>query len=367
MNTGSGRQYNQKLKAYLIYQYLMQESDENHFVSVANIIAHLEENFGIAAERRSIYKDIEEINKILYALHEEMTIDESEEDIKTNFDGDDSWKVIRYDGSKKGYYVKQRDYDLEDIRAIAECIYSAKFITKEKADLYVDIIANLVSEHQKEDIKHDVLLLDRGKTTNKYLFNNVQKIYFAMKTTSGKNKHTPEKISFKYVTNTLKGETERRKGNRYIVSPYKLIINDGNYYLIAFEDKSAAARTFRVDRMKEIKGTGEPREGEETFRAVDWKAYAKQNFEMYASKDGKKERVTLRFINLLLDTVVDKFGKGLYYQKVDDNHFSVQVEVAVTEQFFGWVCGFGKRVKIISPPHVQEKFVKFLDGIKTKY
>ena len=89
-----------------------------------------------------------------------------------------------------------------------------------------------------------------------------------------------------------------------------------------------------------------------------------QKFGMY---DGKKEFVTLRFINPLLDTVIDKFGNKPFYQKVDDKHFSVQVEVPITDQFFGWLCSFGKRVKIISPPPIQDKFKEYLDKIRSIY
>ena len=83
--------------------------------------------------------------------------------------------------------------------------------------------------------------------------------------------------------------------------------------------------------------------------------------------NGKKEYVTLRFINPLLDTAIDKFGKDLYYSQVDDNHFSVQVQVPITDQFFGWLCGFGKRVKILSLPSVQDKFKEYLDKIRSIY
>ncbi len=370
---GQGKQNNQRLKCYLVYKYLMENSDENHNVKAEEIAAHLIENMGIMAERRSIYKDIDEINRVLYALRHGIAIDEVEQDIEDN--QDDDWRAIVYDGSKtpKGYYVKYRfydieeEYDLNDIRTIIACLYSAKFITAEKAKEYVNIITKtLVSKEQAKSLKHEALLIDRGKTTNRKVFENVQTIYAAMRTSTGKEKHTPEKISFKYVSATLKGDTiDRRKGERYIVSPFKLIINDGNYYLIAFDDKKAAARTFRVDRMKEIKPLGIPSEKESILGSIDWEHYAQQQFGMYS---GKKERVTLRFINPLLDTVIDKFGRdNLYYQQVDETHFSVQVEVAITDQFFGWLCTLGKKVKIVSPPHVQEKYKKHLEKIKNIY
>ena len=369
MGTGKGMQSNQKLKPYLVYKYLLENSDENNCISAENIAAYLTEAFGVPAERRSIYKDIESINIMLYAAKYDILIDEAISEIKDI--EDDSWQSIVYDGSKKGFYVKRRyfdidkEYSLNDIKTIAECIYSSKFITEANAKKYVDIITEvLLSCNQAEEVKHDALLLDRGKTISAEVFKNIQKINKAMQIKTGKNKHTPEKISFKYLTTTIKGTTERRNGESYIVSPYRIVINEGFYYLLGYDDKLAATRTYRIDRMKDIRLLAVPREGAELFQSIDQKALAMQNFGMF---DGKKEYVTLRFINPLLDIIIDKFGSKIYYHAVDDKHFSVQVQVPITDQFFGWLCGLGRRVKIISPQPVQDKFKEYLEKIKDMY
>ena len=51
----------------------------------------------------------------------------------------------------------------------------------------------------------------------------------------------------------------------------------------------------------------------------------------------------------------------------DNKHFTAIVNVAVSEQFFGWVCGFGKRMKIVSPSPVVEDFKKHLDKMRDMY
>ena len=84
-------------------------------------------------------------------------------------------------------------------------------------------------------------------------------------------RHTPEKIRFQYLKSQisdLSHQVERKHGAKYIVSPWKLIINDGNYYLLAFSDEYQEMRTYRVDRMKSIVRTGVPREGREAFEAI---------------------------------------------------------------------------------------------------
>ena len=100
-----------------------------------------------------------------------------------------------------------------------------------------------------------------------------------------------DEISFKYTTAAPKGKTaEMRKGERYLVSPFKIIINDGNYYLLAFDGKSI--KPYRVDRMKGVSLTGEPREGQAEFDKIDIRTYTQRVFSMFG---GKKERVTIRF------------------------------------------------------------------------
>ena len=73
-----GKKPNQKLKPYLVLQILMENTDENHIMSAADIVAALDE-MGIYAERRSIYTDIEEINKALYMQDQGCTIQEAAE------------------------------------------------------------------------------------------------------------------------------------------------------------------------------------------------------------------------------------------------------------------------------------------------
>ena len=68
-----GKQTNQKLKPYVVLEYLMKYSDENNTKSAYDIIGYLE-GCGISAERRSIYRDIEDINRIMLMLQEDIAL-----------------------------------------------------------------------------------------------------------------------------------------------------------------------------------------------------------------------------------------------------------------------------------------------------
>lgn len=359
----SGKRLYQKLKPYAVLQYLMKYTDENFVASAQDIVAFLEE-CGIDAERRSVYRDIRDINLIALMLEEECTMAEAEEMLED--DADDELKIVVYDPHRKGFYVRQRHFDHNDIRLLAECVYAAKFVTEGQAKRLVDVVCDFVSERKAEKIKHNAFLVDRIKTGNRGVLNSISVINEAMSTKLDGVPHRPEKIRFKYLKYAIEDvskQVERRSGADYVVSPYQLLINDGNYYLLAFDKKKI--KTYRVDRMKGVTRIGEPREGQEEFDKIDVRTYAQRVFSMYS---GKKKRVLIRFINPLLDAAVERFGTAdAQYSAVDDRHFTVSAEVEISDLFYGWLLSFGRRVRILYPVDVLEDFRAYIEKMRDMY
>lgn len=364
-----GKKPNQKLKPYVVLQFLLKNTDENHLKTAYEIVDFLDE-CGIEAERRSIYKDIEGINSVALMFRDGITIDEAVQELTENKD-DDSIRLVVYDKSRKGFYVSSeaRQYDVDDIRLLAECVYSAKFIAEGQATRLVNnVICEFVSAHQAETIKQNAFLTDRVKTNNRAVLRSLTEINKAMSLRMDGKSHKPEKIKFKYLKYSIDDvgqQIERRRGETYTVSPFQLIINDGNYYLLAYNEKRKAIWTYRVDRMKDVRLTGEPREGDEAFSKIDVRTFAQRTISMYS---GKQEQVTIRFIMPLLDTAIDQFGtKNVRYKKIDDGHFTMTATIDISDQFFGWLLRFGRRVKILSPEPVAEQFAAYLDKIRAMY
>lgn len=343
----------------------MKETDENHPIGAEDIV-ELVENDRIHAERRSIYRDIEEINLISLMLEEGCAVEEAAEMLADDEDDELKLVVYRRTKEKKGYYVRQRHYDLSDIRLLAECINSAKFINQGQADRLSKVVYEFVSKHQAKKLSNNAYLVGRVKTSNKSTLNNIATINDAMSTELDGERHTPEKISFKYLKYTIDDvsqQAERRKGERYAVSPFQLLINKGNYYLLAHNGKRIT--TYRVDRMRDVRFTGEPREGDAEFKKIDMRTYTQRVFSMF---NGEEQLVQIRFINPLLDAVVDRFGtKDVQYAKVDETHFSVTAKVEISDQFFGWILGFGKKAKLLYPNDVIDQFKAYMDKIREMY
>ena len=345
----------QKYKSLLVWDILQKRTDENHAIQLKEIVEHLK-MYGITAERHSIKRDIDDI---LILLNKELDFDMDELGIE---DRALLGYEVEYDAVQHGCKVSRRPYDFEELRLLAECVRASKFISKSQEEHLLAAIENLCSDYQIEELQNEVYLVGRNKTTNKHIMAAMLKVNQAIR----ENK----KISFRYQKFTIKDRTQqvdRRGGATYKISPFKLIINDGYYYVLAWDSKRSTTMTYRLDRMKGVDiCTDEPREGNMEFAKINMEAYTQQHFGMFS---GEKKRVSLRFTNNLLDTIVDRFGSGsdVFYRPDGDRHFVVSTDVAISDQFFGWILGFGNMVKILAPDDVIDRFCAYMDKIRGMY
>ena len=78
---------------------------------------------------------------------------------------------------------------------------------------------------------------------------------------------------------------------------------------------------------------------------------------------GEEETVKLQFDNSLVNVVIDRYGKDVFLEKIDENSFAVRINVAVSSTFLAWVFQFGDKVKIISPEGVSQRYREMLQSI----
>lgn len=172
-------------------------------------------------------------------------------------------------------------------------------------------------------------------------------------------------IRFKYFEYTVTKERRiRRNGDWYVVSPFALMWDDENYYMVAWDANAGSLKHYRVDKMLEITALKDAREGKEAFAEVDMAAYAKKTFGMFTGQD---RSVRLRFKNILAGTVFDRFGRDVMLIPDGEDHFVVTLDVAVSPQFYSWLFGFGTDVEILSPDDIRERAADLAQQIADQY
>ena len=140
------------------------------------------------------------------------------------------------------------------------------------------------------------------------------------------------------------------------MSPYALIWNGDNYYVVGFSDKHKAIGSFRVDRIAKaptILKTASKAQPEDF--SVD--TYVNSMLRMY---DSSREKVILLCRNDVMDSVIDKFGEEIEIGEAGGDAFRATIETAVNHIFFSWVFGFEGKVKIEGPEAVKERYQRMV-------
>lgn len=315
----------QKLKLMYLSKIFHERTDESHALTILEIIQALDE-YGISAERKSLYDDIEALRSF-------------------------GMDIITRKTDKTRYYLAARDFELAELKLLADAIKSSRFITAKKSEILTQKLGRLTSTYEAKSLKRNMHVLSGGtKSHNESVYYNIDAIH----TSILENK----KITFRYFSWSLDfGNTARikrqfrRGGSRYQVSPWTLIWDSQYYYLIAFDDLYGEIRHYRVDKMIDIKLTNMPRDGKSQFEAIDISAYSQKVFSMFAGKD---ETVKVRFANRLIGVVVDRYGQDVFVSPHDKDSFCATIKVAVSPQFYAWIFSFGDEAEIISPSYVAD-------------
>ncbi len=317
---------NQKLKLWFLYRILFENTDEDNPMTMSQIIAELE-RYGVCAERKSLYNDIEML-------------------INAGVD------IVSEKRDRYVYYMGSRDFQLAELKLLVDCVQASKFITAKKSNELIGKLENLASRHQATQLQRHVYIYDRVKNFNEKIYYNIDFLHRAI--------NKGNKISFKYYKyNTVSDKKFKNDGNEYVVSPYVLVYSDDNYYLLAHYPKYEGITHFRVDKMTNIKISEEKTEDiqsvtDENFNVAD---YTKKVFNMYK---GTTETVTFLCDEGIVGVVIDKFGDRVHLRKENEKQYSVTVKADISPTFFSWIFMLGNKVKLISPQNVVEEYKKTL-------
>lgn len=364
---------NQRLKLLYLMKVLLEETDDAHHIALPDLIQSLA-RYGISAERKSIYADIEALRQ--FGLDVEFQ-----------------------KGTDGGYYIANRMFQLPELKLLVDSVQASKFITHRKSLELIRKIESLASIYEARQLHRQVYVANRVKTMNESIYYNVDKLHEAI----GAGK----KITFRYFEYTVKKEKRyRRNGMRYQISPFALTWDNENYYMLGYDSEAGIMKHYRVDKMEGITVTHESRDGAAQFACLDMAVYSQRVFSMYGGED---TLVRLCFAEHLIGVVMDRFGKDVHVfpssigepsalakeskkrfrdkentaeiqagvptdeegtaslpsalqegkkvKRGTGGWFEINVHVELSPQFYGWLAGFGDEARILSPQ-------KAVDGMR---
>ena len=307
----------QKLKLLYLMKIFLSHSDESHMLTVNEIISKLSE-YDIKAERKTVYDDIETLRQ--------FGID-----------------IVMEKAKAYGYYVAGRDFELPELKLLADAVQSSKFITEKKSRELIKKLEGLVSVYDAGTLKRQVYIQNRVKNMNESIYYSVDTMHEAI--AEGR------KISFKYFDYSIaKERVYRRDGAVYVVDPIALTWNDENYYLIAHSHDREGLSHYRVDRMNNVSILDEKRDKD--VKGINLAEYSKKIFGMFG---GEETNVLLRVSNQLASAVIDRFGGDVMMIADGEDHFTVSIRVIPSPIFYGWLFQFGELCTVLSPQKVVDE------------
>ncbi len=322
---------NQKFKILYLMKMFLERTDEEHPVSVNQMIDELA-LYDIKAERKSIYDDIEALR--VYGLD-----------------------IIKVKGKTTGYYIASRDFEIPELKLLVDAVQCSKFITPKKSKELIKKLEGLASQHQGKLLNREVCLTNRPKTFNESIYLNVDILHEAIS--------KKKEIRFKYFDYSLsKRKIYRKNGDFYYTSPYGLSWDDEHYYLISYSEKHDDFIHYRVDRMSDVEITNEPRIPLPRGEDFNLAEYSKKVFRMFG---GEGTTVEMCFDNSLVNVVIDRFGKDIRIKKNDSKSFTIKTEVVLSAPFYAWIFQFMDKAVIISPEFAVEEFKNSIEKTLLEY
>jgi predicted DNA-binding transcriptional regulator YafY len=325
------RVFNQKIKILYLMRVFLERTDEGHPMSVKELITYLN-SLGISAERKTVYDDIETLR---------------------NFGMD----ILNRREKPAGFYLASREFELPELKLLVDAVQSSRFITSGKSRQLIGKLERLTSVHEARQLRRHVFVENRVRTMNESVYYSIDEIQRALT--------EDRQISFQYCEWTVEKELRLKKnGERYCVSPWGLVWQNENYYLVAYDQKCGKVKHYRVDKILQIRIEEEPRSGRELFENYDAGELTSRTFGMFG---GKEETICLEAHNRLVGVVLDRFGRDIMIQRKDPEHFKTLIRVNVSDQFFGWIASLGPDAVIASPDDVRDKYREFLEKSLSNY
>ena len=317
--------YEQNGNILYILNVLKKYSDEDHMLQINDIKELVKDEYDVDIDPRTIRRNIN-------LLKEKLDYD-----------------ITTWSENKKGYYlIKNPDMDFEpgEIRAIIDTFSYSTFIPKTVSKEIIDKCKNMQNVYENERLKDYRVYSDSVKTQNREIVKNIEDITDAI--------YKKKKITFDYYKYELNPRLSNVNTGERRLSPYAIIYQLQQMYVVGLKDGKNTLYTYRIDRMENIKITKEDVSNKVSVKDVD--EFVKSTVSMFGSTG---EDIEVICDIKLLDNVIDEFGESSIIRLYDKEHFSLKINKDL-EGFKRYALKNLDMVKIIKPVKLKNEIEKIV-------
>lgn len=316
---------NSKLRLFYICDILSKYSDEEHPLNSTDIIGLLESEYGVSCERKTVYDCIEALS-------------------------DYGYDIIKA-GTKKGFFMASREFELPEIRVLIDAVQSADFISAKKSKALLKKLGNYASIYQYSKIEKQVYIENRNKRNNESLFYTINELHDAIIA----KKQVKIIYRKRKISDDIKPHYEEKE---LLINPYCLIWSDDHYYLVGNHAKYDNLIHLRIDRIKSVTLTedrarhfSEVSLYKTSFDAAD---YSNKHLSMFS---GDIKPVELICKNEIVEEFLDEFGEKTKIFPHGDDSFSARLNLAVTPGLVSKIMQYGDNITVRTPNELRNMII----------
>lgn len=316
-----------KNRELALYKILTKYTDEQHQISMQDILLHME-SAGYSCSEDSILRYIKQ-------LRNELGVD-----------------VISGRGRNARYFIGNRLLEKEEMKLIIDSINASNFIEKNIATKMIDKLKSTMSIYDSEELDRSVLGINIAKAENTKILYNVNLIQEALA--------QGVQISFDYMGWNKNKKLVKKSERRYNMNPWALIWANDRYYLYGYDVKETDGvlneRNYRVDKLDNIQLSDIPRDGKSQFRSFNANTYVSRRMGMFS---GKEQAITVRIPESLAGAFIDQFGKRITISEDAEDMLLVTFIAVPSVILLGWLLGL-KFVEVVEPQNVKEDIINLI-------
>lgn len=337
-----------KLLILNVLDVLKKHSDAEHRLSVADIVSILEKEYGMVVDRKSVKRNLEELEDIGYRI-------DYTESVRKKKDGTE--EILKTD-----WYLSA-DFSEPELRLIIDSLMCSKHISEKQMKMLVAKIKGLGNKYFSNNMRH-ITALRQAFPENSDLFLNVEMLEEAI--------NNGRQVSFIYhdygVDKKMHPRTNSEgKAKEYIVNPYQLVTANGRYYLVGNYDKYDNITHYRIDRIKRVRILDTPAKKTDEVRGLegglDLPTHMAEHIYMFGGECGM---VTFKAKKYIINDIIDWFGTDVSFFNESENEIRVATRVNYHAMKY-WSMQYGYHVTVTSPPSLVEDIKSELAAAAKKY
>ena len=253
-----------KLLILNILDILRKYSDEDHRLSQREIGEILKTEYGMAADRKAIRRNLSDLLECGYPIEYSETIrmvPVKDGDGREKL-GPDGKPVLEENTILSDFYLERQFTDGE-LRLLIDGLLFSRHVPYSQCRELVEKLEGLSNIYFRSRVGH-IARLPVDQSDNKQLFLNIEMLDEAI--SKGR------KVRFHYTEYGLDKKLHLRarpdgSPREYVISPYQMAAQEGKYYLICNYDKYDDISNYRVDRIKDLEILDEPAK---PFESLPW-------------------------------------------------------------------------------------------------